>query len=83
MRSGTSLQRGVYNGMGDALTKIVREEGFAELYRGLTPSLIGVVPYAAVNYYAYDSLKAAYRKITKKEKVSFTVPSAAAGFLCA
>ncbi|GAQ86007.1 mitochondrial substrate carrier family protein [Klebsormidium nitens] len=69
LKTRLTIQRGVYTGMGDALTKIVREEGFQELYRGLTPSLIGVIPYAAVNYYAYDSLKATYRKVTKKDKV--------------
>jgi solute carrier family 25 (mitochondrial phosphate transporter), member 23/24/25/41 len=50
--------------------KILREEGPSELYRGLTPSLIGVVPYAATNYYAYDSLKKLYRKTFKQEEIS-------------
>lgn len=47
----------------------MREEGPTELYRGLTPSLIGVVPYAAANYYTYEMLKKAYRKIHKKEDI--------------
>lgn len=42
--------------------KIIQEEGPSELYRGLTPSLIGVVPYAATNYFAYDTLKKLYQK---------------------
>lgn len=64
-----NLQRGVYNGLLDAFVKIVREEGPAELYRGLAPSLIGVIPYAATNYCAYDTLRKAYRKIFKQEKI--------------
>lgn len=64
-----NLQRGVYDGLLDAFVKIVREEGPAELYRGLAPSLIGVIPYAATNYFAYDTLRKAYRKIFKKEKI--------------
>jgi len=56
------LQRGVYDGMFDAFLKIVRDEGPAELYRGLAPSLIGVIPYAATNYFAYDTLRKAYHK---------------------
>jgi len=63
------LQRGVYDGLLDAFLKIVREEGAGELYRGLTPSLIGVIPYSATNYFAYDTLRKAYRKIFKKEKI--------------
>lgn len=63
------MQRGVYDGLVDAFLKIVREEGAGELYRGLTPSLIGVIPYSATNYFAYDTLRKAYRKIFKKEKI--------------
>ena len=63
------LQRGVYKGILDAFVKIIREEGPTELYRGLAPSLIGVVPYAATNYFAYDSLRKAYRKMVKKESI--------------
>lgn len=63
------MQRGVYNGLFDAFLKIVKEEGPAELYRGLGPSLIGVIPYAATNYFAYDTLRKAYRKVFKQEKI--------------
>ncbi|KAM0969426.1 hypothetical protein ACFX2A_017943 [Malus domestica] len=45
------------------------EEGPAGLYRGLTPSLIGVIPYAAANYFAYDALSKAYKKAFKKEEI--------------
>lgn len=63
------MQRDVYNGIVDAFVKIMREEGPAELYRGLAPSLIGVIPYAATNYFAYDTLRKAYRKVLKQEKI--------------
>ncbi|RWW23397.1 hypothetical protein BHE74_00018693 [Ensete ventricosum] len=43
-------------------TRLTIQEGPSELYRGLTPSLIGVVPYAATNYFAYDTLKKLYKK---------------------
>lgn len=63
------MQRGVYNGLLDAFVKILEEGGIQELYRGLTPSLIGVIPYAATNYCAYDTLRKAYRKVFKQEKI--------------
>ncbi|KAL5559325.1 hypothetical protein UlMin_035536 [Ulmus minor] len=69
LKTRLTIQRGVYDGLFDAFIKIVREEGPAELYRGLAPSLIGVIPYAATNYYAYDTLRKAYRKIFKQEKI--------------
>ncbi|KAL1301032.1 hypothetical protein HN51_045662 [Arachis hypogaea] len=69
VKTRLTIQRGVYNGLLDAFLKIIREEGPAELYRGLAPSLIGVIPYAATNYFAYDTLRKAYRKIFKQEKI--------------
>lgn len=66
------FQRGVYDNLLHAFLKIVREEGPTELYRGLTPSLIGVVPYAATNYFAYDMLRKAYRKAFKEEEIGNT-----------
>lgn len=69
LKTRLTVQRGVYNNLMDAFLKIVREEGPAELYRGLTPSLIGVIPYAATNYFAYDSLGKAYKKVFKKDEI--------------
>ncbi|CAH2061015.1 unnamed protein product [Thlaspi arvense] len=63
VKTRITFQRGVYKGILDAFVKIIKEEGPTELYRGLAPSLIGVVPYAATNYFAYDSLRKAYRKL--------------------
>ena len=63
------MQRGAYKNLLDAFVKIVQEEGPAELYRGLTPSLIGVIPYAATNYFAYDSLRKAYKKFSNQEDI--------------
>lgn len=39
--------------------KIFREEGFLALYRGLTPTLLGVIPYAGTSFYTYETLKQA------------------------
>lgn len=79
-----SLQRGVYKNLMDALLKICQEEGPKELYRGLTPSLIGVVPYAAINYFAYDFLRKLYKKLSKQDQVgnlpTLLIGSAAGAF---
>uniref|UniRef100_I1MWR1 Uncharacterized protein n=1 Tax=Glycine max TaxID=3847 RepID=I1MWR1_SOYBN len=84
LKTRLTIQRGVYDGLLDAFLKIVREEGAGELYRGLTPSLIGVIPYSATNYFAYDTLRKAYRKIFKKEKIgnieTLLIGSAAGAF---
>lgn len=69
VKTRLTIQRDVYDGLFDAFLKILQEGGPGELYRGLTPSLIGVIPYAATNYFAYDTLRKAYRKIFKQEKI--------------
>ncbi|CAN6340789.1 unnamed protein product [Urochloa humidicola] len=69
IKTRLTIQRGVYDNFLDAFVKIVREEGPTELYRGLTPSLIGVVPYAATNYFAYDTLKKVYKKVFKTNEI--------------
>ncbi|KAK9100764.1 hypothetical protein Scep_024194 [Stephania cephalantha] len=69
LKTRITIQKGVYDNLLHAFLKIVGEEGPAELYRGLTPSLIGVIPYAATNYFAYDMLRKTYRKVFKKEEI--------------
>ncbi|KAJ4708288.1 adenine nucleotide transporter BT1, chloroplastic/mitochondrial-like [Melia azedarach] len=69
LKTRVTVQRGVYKNLLDAFVTIIREDGPAELYRGLTPSLIGVVPYGATNYFTYDTLRRAYKKAFKKEEI--------------
>ncbi|WOL14095.1 adenine nucleotide transporter BT1, chloroplastic/mitochondrial [Canna indica] len=69
LKTRLTIERDVYDNLLHAFVKIVREEGPTELFRGLTPSLIGVIPYAATNYFAYDSLRKLYRKTFKREDI--------------
>ena len=39
-----------YNTVYDAVTKIIRKEGFKGLYKGLTPTLIQSAPYGACQF---------------------------------
>lgn len=84
LKTRLTIQRGVYTGLLDAFVKILKEGGPGELYRGLAPSLIGVIPYAAANYCAYDTLRKGYRKIFKQEKIgnieTLLIGSAAGAF---
>jgi len=56
----TRLALGSYNGMFDCIRKIVVQEGFSSLYKGLTPSLMGIIPYAGVDLAIYSTLKERY-----------------------
>jgi len=47
----------VYSGITDAMSQIVKNEGFYALYKGLWPSIIGVVPYVGLDFAVYETLK--------------------------
>lgn len=54
VQAGTVHQ---YNGMMDATRKIIQHEGVGSLYKGLLPSVIGVIPYVGLNFAVYETLK--------------------------
>ena len=52
-RSHSSTIRGVFS-------STVKQEGFSGLYRGIGPTLAGILPYAGLKFYVYQSLKQYY-----------------------
>ncbi|KAL5213446.1 hypothetical protein ABZP36_024293 [Zizania latifolia] len=70
VKTRLTIEKDAYDNVLHAFVKIAREGGPLELYRGLAPSLIGVVPYAAANFYAYESLRQLYRRATGRAEVS-------------
>ncbi|KAI8473205.1 MAG: mitochondrial substrate carrier [Monoraphidium minutum] len=57
VRLRLALPGGDYKGALDAATRMVRGEGLLSLYRGLVPTLVGIAPYAAINFASYDLIK--------------------------
>jgi solute carrier family 25 (mitochondrial phosphate transporter), member 23/24/25/41 len=57
VRLRLALPNSGYNGMSHAFTSMVRTEGVVSLYKGLIPTLVGIAPYAALNFATYDLLK--------------------------
>lgn len=51
--------KGTYRGIADAAARVFRSEGPRAFYRGLCPSLIGILPYAGVDIAAFETLKEA------------------------
>ena len=43
------------------LADTVRREGVRGIYRGISPTLAGILPYAGLKFYVYQSLKQQYR----------------------
>ena len=44
------------------LATTLREEGVRGLYRGIGPTMCGILPYAGLKFYVYQSLKQQYRR---------------------
>jgi len=40
--------------------KMYRCEGIRSLYRGFTPTVVGVIPYAGTSFFTYETLKKLY-----------------------
>jgi solute carrier family 25 phosphate transporter 23/24/25/41 len=66
---------GQYRGMGDCCRQILAREGPRALYRGITPSLVGVIPYAGIDLAVYETLKNMYQSHVSQEP-SWLVPLA-------
>ncbi|XWS72434.1 hypothetical protein CRYUN_Cryun02cG0039400 [Craigia yunnanensis] len=49
--------RPAYSGITDVLTTVYKEAGIRGLYRGVGPTLTGILPYAGLKFYVYEVLK--------------------------
>jgi solute carrier family 25 phosphate transporter 23/24/25/41 len=50
---------GTYKGMLDCIRKVIKVEGHKAFYRGLVPSLVGILPFAGVDIAVFEMLKEA------------------------
>ena len=65
-----------YDGLAHALYVIARDEGVRGLYRGLSPTLVGVAPNLAINFAAYET----FRKVAAEHDVG--LPSGMVSLAC-
>lgn len=63
------LKGNEYKSMSDAMSKIIIKEGIGELYRGLIPKLIKIVPDGAASFFTYETLKRRHIEKLKKNDV--------------
>lgn len=78
-------QKGDYATLRQVFVKIYREEGLLTFYRGYIPTILGVIPYAGVSFFTYDTLKRFYKEYvdntTKPGPIASLVFGACAGVL--
>ncbi|GMI09033.1 hypothetical protein TrVE_jg12366 [Triparma verrucosa] len=48
----------------------IMENGYGQLYRGITPTLVGMVPYAGLAFSTNEFLRGVCRKVNGKEEIS-------------
>ncbi|XP_061458154.1 mitochondrial coenzyme A transporter SLC25A42 isoform X2 [Rhineura floridana] len=47
----------MYSNIVHVFIRISREEGLKTLYQGFTPTILGVIPYAGLSFFTYETLK--------------------------
>jgi solute carrier family 25 (mitochondrial phosphate transporter), member 23/24/25/41 len=70
---------GAYNGIADCIAKTLRADGPRGLFRGMAPSLAGIVPYAGVDMGVYFTIKAAWLRRHPHEESPNTLTILAMG----
>ncbi|KAM7443478.1 hypothetical protein ABFA07_007792 [Porites harrisoni] len=53
-------QKNRYKGLMNIITKIYIEEGIIAYYKGLLPTVLGIMPYAGISFFTYETLKKLY-----------------------
>lgn len=48
---------GTYRGIANAFSKIVCQEGYKALFRGITPCMVGIIPYAGLDIAAFEVMR--------------------------
>ncbi|KAF6097104.1 solute carrier family 25 member 42 [Phyllostomus discolor] len=52
----------MYSNIFQVFIRISREEGLKTLYHGFTPTVLGVIPYAGLSFFTYETLKSLHRE---------------------
>ncbi|MBV98461.1 Mitochondrial coenzyme A transporter SLC25A42, partial [Eschrichtius robustus] len=53
----------MYSNIFHVFIRISREEGLRTLYHGFIPTVLGVIPYAGLSFFTYETLKSLHRVV--------------------
>ncbi|KAB2081266.1 hypothetical protein ES319_A05G120100v1 [Gossypium barbadense] len=73
----------IYPSLSIAISKIYKDGGVGAFYAGLSPTLVGMLPYSTCYYFMYEKLKKSYCQSKKKKslnRLEMLVVGALAGF---
>lgn len=58
----------MYSNILHVFIRIFQEEGVRTLYRGFFPTILGVIPYAGITFFTYETLKKLHTEKTKRSQ---------------
>ncbi|GCC35231.1 mitochondrial coenzyme A transporter SLC25A42 [Chiloscyllium punctatum] len=56
----------MYSNILHVFIRITRDEGIKTLYSGFTPTILGVIPYAGLSFFTYETLKKLHAELTER-----------------
>lgn len=59
-----------YTGLINAFIRIHEEEGILTFYRGYVPTLIGIIPYAGISFFTYETCKKLYSEHFHQDSIT-------------
>lgn len=64
------MNREAYPSITVAMSKIYKNDGIGGLYAGLSPTLIGMLPYSTTYYFMYETMKKSYCQAKRKKSLN-------------
>ncbi|KAM3876045.1 mitochondrial coenzyme A transporter SLC25A42-like [Diretmus argenteus] len=58
----------MYGNIMHVFKRISKEEGVKTLYKGFTPTILGIIPYAGITFFTYETLKKLHAEKTKRSQ---------------
>lgn len=72
MQDRLTVSPDIYPSISVAMSKIHNDAGVGGFYAGISPTLIGMLPYSTCYYFMYETMKKSY--CTAKKKTSLNRP---------
>lgn len=61
-----TVSRDIYPNLSIAISKIYKDGGLGAFYAGISPTLVGMLPYSTCYYFMYETVKRKYCESKKK-----------------
>ncbi|KAG8638190.1 probable mitochondrial adenine nucleotide transporter BTL1 isoform X1 [Manihot esculenta] len=70
LKDRLTVSRDLYPSLSIAISKIYKDGGIGAFYAGISPTLIGMLPYSTCYYFMYETMKNSYCQSKKKKSLN-------------